>query len=117
MTTITNSPASWALAASTEKHSLAFNLWKKWLAIVDAQASNKTQWFAASLVIMGVLFLPLPAYLIYVYNASIIVLVISMILFFANFIAGMGGSSIRVTLTLFVVSLITYISMAIICVL
>lgn len=113
MTTITNIPASWVSLSSKQPT----NLWQKWLSIADGQAKNKAMWFAASLVIMGVLFLPLPAFLIYSYNAPIIVLITSMILFFANFISGMGGSNIRVTLTLFVISIITYIAMAAICIL
>jgi hypothetical protein len=115
MTTITNSPASWISVTSNQKQHI--NLWQKWLAIADGQVKNKAMWFAASLVIMGVLFLPLPAVLIYSYNAPILVLIISMILFFANFISGMGGSNIRVTLTLFVISIVTYIAMAAICIL
>jgi hypothetical protein len=115
MATITNSPASWVSVTSNQKQHI--NLWQKWLAVADGQAKNKAMWFAASLVIMGVLFLPLPAVLIYAYNAPTIVLIISMILFFANFIFGMGGSNIRVTLTLFVTSIIAYIIMAAICIL
>jgi hypothetical protein len=110
MTTINHVSASWIAAAANQKPNK--NLWQKWLAVADGQAANKTEWFAASLVVMGVLFLPIPAVLIYNYNASIIVLVISMVLFFGNFIAGMGGSNIRVTLTLFVISIVTYLTMA-----
>jgi hypothetical protein len=110
MTTITNSPASWVSVTSNQKYSV--NLWRKWLAIADGQAKNKAVWFVASLVIMGVLFLPLPAVLIYSYNASLTVLLISMILFFSNFIAGMGGSGIRTTLSLFAISIVVYIIMA-----
>lgn len=115
MTTLTNSPASWVSVTSNQKQPV--NLWHKWLAVADAQAPNKAMWFASTLVIMGVLFLPLPAILIYSYNASILVLIISMILFFANFIFGMGGSSIRVTLTIFAASIIIYAAMAAICIL
>ena len=110
MTTINHASASWIASAANQKPKI--NLWKKWIAIADGQAVNKTEWFTVSLIVMGVLFLPLPAILIYNYNASIIVLIISMFLFFANFIAGMGGSSIRVTLSFFVVSIITYLTMA-----
>ena len=115
MTTITNSPASWVSVTSNQKQHV--NLWQKWLAFADGQANNRAMWFAASLVIMGVLFLPLPAILIYSYNAPIIVLVISMTLFFANFVWGMGGSNIRTTLTMFVASILIYIAMAAICIL
>jgi len=117
MTTITNSPAQWISLNPDQKHTSqkqTSNLWTKWLAVADSQAKNKAVWFVASLVIMGVLFLPLPAVLIYSYNAPIMVLVISMVLFFSNFIAGMGGSGIRTTLSLFAVSIVTYITMAVI---
>ena len=87
------------------------SLWDKWIAIADAQAYRKTFWFMFSLISQGVLFLPLPAFLIYYFNASVVTLGITLILFFANFIAGMGGSNIRVTLTLFVVSALVHLTM------
>ena len=86
-------------------------LWKKWLAITDSQADNKTMWFLVSLIIQGVLFLPIPAVLMYYYNAPIITLGITMILFFANIIAGMGGSGIRTVLSFFAASVIIHLVM------
>jgi len=77
------------------------SLWDKWIALADGQAYRKTFWFMFSLVSQGVLFLPLPAFLIYYFNAPIATLGVTLVLFFANFIAGMGGSNIRVILTLF----------------
>ncbi|MBW4891018.1 hypothetical protein KXQ82_14930 [Mucilaginibacter sp. HMF5004] len=109
MTTITNSPASWASVTTEQKQH--FNLWEKWLKIADSQAKNQTGWFAVSMISIGVLFLPLPAVLIYNYQANISVLAISMALFFANFIFGTGGGSIRTTLSLFVITIIAYITM------
>jgi hypothetical protein len=87
------------------------SLWSRWIAFTDTQAPKKTLWFLVSLVSQGVLFLPIPALLMYYFNAPIIVLGITLIMFFANFIAGMGGSNIRVTLTLFAVSILTHLAM------
>jgi len=87
------------------------SIWKKWLAFADGQAKNKTFWFLFSLVFQGVFFLPLPAALTFYYNAPVYTLVITLILFFANVIAGMGGSGIRTMLTLFAASTIVHIAM------
>lgn len=94
---------------ATQKHNR--NIWDKWLAIADSQAKNNTRWFVISLVVQGVLFLAIPAVLIFYYNAPIIVLAITLTLFFANFIAGMGGSGIRVTLSFFVLSVLVNLIM------
>src|ERR1700748_1097574 len=85
------------------------SLWGRWLTIADAEAPRKTLWFFISLISQGVLFLPIPALLMYYFNAPIAVLSISLILFFANFIAGMGGSNIRTTLSLFVISIAVHL--------
>ncbi|MDF2432226.1 MAG: hypothetical protein JWP44_1857 [Mucilaginibacter sp.] len=82
MVTTTNAPASWISVNSDQKQ--PFNLWHKWLAVADGQAKYQAVWFIFSLIFMGVLCLPLPALLIYSYNAPIVVLVISMTLFFSN---------------------------------
>ena len=87
------------------------NTWNKLLAIVDSQAGNKTAWFLFTLVFQGVLFLPIPAVLMYYYDAPIITLGITMILFFANIIAGMGGSGIRAVLSFFAASVIIHLVM------
>ena len=64
-----------------------------------------------SLVSQGVLFLPVPAFLLYYYNAPIVVLVVTLVLFFANIIAGMGGSGIRTLLGFFAFSVLVHITM------
>ncbi|RKR83568.1 hypothetical protein BDD43_3778 [Mucilaginibacter gracilis] len=87
------------------------SVWTKWLAFADSQAPKKTLWFLISLVSQGVLFLPIPALLMYYFNAPIAVLAVTLILFFANFIAGMGGSNIRTTLTLFAASIAIHVLM------
>lgn len=90
------------------------SLWTKWITLADSQAPRKTLWFMVSLISQGVLFLPIPALLIYYLNAPIFVLGITLVLFFINFIAGMGGSNIRTTLTLFALSIAVHLSMLII---
>ena len=74
------------------------NSWTKLLTVADAQAEHKTAWFLFSLIFQGVLFLPIPAVLMFYYNASIIVLPITFGLYLGNIIVGMGGSGIRVVL-------------------
>ncbi|MEO6851475.1 MAG: hypothetical protein ABI203_10465 [Mucilaginibacter sp.] len=78
----------------TVKNHLLANL----LSTADHHAENKTIWFFFSLLFQGVLFLPIPAVLMYYYNASIIVLPVTFGLYLANIIVGMGGSNIRVVL-------------------
>jgi len=77
----------------------------------DNQSSNRTVWFLVSLVAQGVLFLPIPAALMYYYNAPVLVLIITLALFFANIIAGMGGSGIRTLIGLFALSIVVHLLM------
>ncbi|MBK0379605.1 hypothetical protein [Mucilaginibacter segetis] len=77
----------------------------------DSQAGNRTAWFLFALVFQGVLFLPLPAVLIYYYDAPVAVLAVTLGLFFANIIAGMGGASIRTLLGFFAAGLVTNVLM------
>lgn len=109
METAINTNISWKTPTATT--SINNNIWVKWLAWADSQAASKTLWYMVSLIAQGVLFLPLPAALIYFYNAPVMILAITLILYFANIIAGMGGSNIRTTLTLFAVSVIIHLSM------
>ena len=70
-------------------------IWTNLLSRVDHQEDNKTAWFLVSLIFQGILFLPIPAVLMYYYHASIIVLPITFGLYLGNIIVGMGGSGIR----------------------
>jgi len=108
MADIINVTAHWAGKSTTRTHR---STWSQWLAFADTQAKNQTIWFLFSLILQGVFFLPIPAALMFYYNAPVIVLIITMILFFANIIAGMGGSGIRVTLTFFVISVVVNLLM------
>lgn len=89
----------------------ANNIWEKILVMADNQADNKTAWFLVSLIFQGVLFLPIPAVLMYYYNAPIIVLPITFGLFLSNIIVGMGGSGIRVVLGMILLSVIINLTM------
>ncbi|HEX8019346.1 hypothetical protein [Mucilaginibacter sp.] len=87
------------------------NTWNKLVAFADSQTPNKTIWFMFSLVSQGVLFLPIPAFLLYYYNAPIAILAVTLVLFFSNIIAGMGGLGIRSVLGLFAFSVLVHITM------
>ena len=78
---------------------------------MEGQADRKTLWFLVSLVFQGVFLLPVPAALIYYFNAPVLVLVVTLTLFFANIIAGMGGAGIKTLLWLFASSIIIHLLM------
>ncbi|ASU31954.1 hypothetical protein [Mucilaginibacter xinganensis] len=101
------SSTQWANEGAARKSTL----WNKFNAFADGQKQNKTLWFFVALIGQGVLFLPLPALLMYYFNAPIIVLVITLSLYFANIIAGMGGSGIRTMMLLLSVSVLVHVIM------
>lgn len=108
MATLTTAHANWG---TTETKQNVTNIWSKWMAIADGQTKNKTFWFLFALVFQGVFFLPIPAVLAFYYNAPLYTLAITLTFFFANVIAGMGGSGIRTLITLFALSTIVHIAM------
>ena len=108
MATSINAPVSWATAKKSKTNK---NIWKNWMAFTDTQASNQTLWFTVSLILQGVFFLPIPAVLTYYYNAPVYLLIITLSMFFINIISGMGGSGIRVTLSLFALSILVHLTM------
>jgi len=86
------------------------------MAIIKLNASvywndNRTVWYLVSLVTQGLIFLPIPAILMSYYNAPIILMAITMTLFFANVIAGLGGLSIRTMISWFALSILVHILM------
>jgi hypothetical protein len=89
----------------------------RYLAYADAQAKNRMLWFFLSLMINGVFFLASPAILIWMFQAPISVLAITVLTFFANLIANMGGAGIRTTLALFYAGLVINIACIVIFVL
>jgi len=90
---------------------------EKFAAFAASQADKRTAWFLVSILAQGVLFLPLPAFLMYYYNAPIVVLATTLVLFFANIIAGMGGSKIGTLIVLLALSVVVHIGMIVLCVL
>jgi len=93
------------------------SIYNKWTALEDAQAGNKTMWYLVSMVAQGVFFLPVPAYLIFYYNAPVMLVAVTMVLFFANLIAGMAGYGTRVLMSVFLISILTHIAMLLVYVL
>jgi len=108
MTTITAS-TQWTAGTATPIPSKS--LIGKWNLFMESQTDRKTLWFLVSLVFQGVFLLPVPAALIYFCNAPVLVLGITLGLFFANIIAGMGGAGIKTLLSLFAGSIIIHLLM------
>nr|WP_067058502.1 hypothetical protein [Mucilaginibacter sp. L294] len=111
MATLTNTPAQWSEVSLTNSNS---NLLTKITAWADRQTPNRTLWFMVSLIAQGVLFLPIPAVLLYYFHAPIAILAVTLGLFFSNIIAGMGGAGIRVMLGFFAFSILTHLLMIIV---
>lgn len=78
-------------------------------AFFKSQAKYTTAWFLTSLVFQGVFFLPLPVALAYYFGASAYLLIVTLLLFFANIIAGMSGAGIRVLVFILAASIVIHI--------
>jgi hypothetical protein len=91
----------------TKKYSI---FWKV-LAFADSESKQLTLWFIISLIVQGVFFLPIPAVLMYYYNAPVVCVVITLALFFANVILGMGGAGIRTIIFCFALSIALHLAM------
>ncbi|UEG55309.1 hypothetical protein LLH06_10090 [Mucilaginibacter daejeonensis] len=104
--------ANWILNDTADAQET--NLWTRLASFADGQKQNHTLWFFVILVVHGVLFLPLPAVLMYYFDAPAAVLAITMVCFFTNLIANMGGAGIRAALALFGVSVLLHLAMALI---
>ena len=94
---------NWAQAEVASNNNLS--ILNKLAVFADTQKPNHTLWFFLNLTIHGVFILPLPAVLIYYFGAPVAILGITMILFFVNIVANMGGAGIRTTLGLFAASI------------
>jgi len=114
MNTIKLNPA---VNFNEETSTKELTIFEKFTAFAASQAKNRTAWFLVSILAQGVLFLPLPAFLMYYYNAPIVALATTLVLFFANIIAGMGGSKIGTLIVLFALSIVVHIAMILLCVL
>ncbi|MFD0795598.1 hypothetical protein ACFQZX_18395 [Mucilaginibacter litoreus] len=110
MATLTNTTAALKTTVAANNNSFSINKLTAW---ADKQAPNRTMWFMVSLIAQGVLFLPVPAVLLYYFDAPLAVLAVTLGLFFSNIIAGMGGASIRTLLALFAVSILAHLTMVV----
>jgi len=108
MATSINYPAVWAPGRERESK---VSLWNKLDAFTSGQEQNHTLWFFLTLITHGILILPVPAVLIYYFNAPVWILAITMTCFFANLIANMGGAGIKTTIFFFLGSLLIHIAM------
>ncbi|RCH55446.1 hypothetical protein DJ568_06005 [Mucilaginibacter hurinus] len=84
-------------------------LYTKFIEFADKQSTNHTLWFFIVLMVHGVLILPMPAVLMYYFDAPAWVLGITMPVFFINIIANMAGGSTRTTISLFGTSVVLHI--------
>ena len=107
----TNAPANWATATHTNETQIS--LWNKFTSFADSQHERKAMWYFLALVVQGIFFLPLPAFLMYYYNAPVIVLLITLAGFFTSIIACMGGAGIRAVLLLSAASILIQVIMTI----
>jgi hypothetical protein len=110
MATSIKAPAYWA---NSTTHHTNINILQKYLAYADSQSDRKTLWFLISMIFQGIFFLPLPAVLIFYFGAPVFILIITLGLFFANLIAGMGGAGIRTIFGLFALSILVHLIMAV----
>lgn len=83
-----------------------YSLIKRFNEFSEAQSDKRLGLFMVSLLAQSVLFLPVPAVLMYYYNAPVSVLAVSVLLFFINLVAGMGGSKTSVLIFLIALSII-----------
>ena len=79
---------------------------EKYLAFVRREDKDKTVWFVLAMALQGLLILPVPAILLFYYNAPVYVLAITLLTYFPNLITAMSGSGLRVTLAIFFGSLL-----------
>jgi len=107
--------ANWAVD-NNNTNTQHLTLKERFNLFADSQKDRHTVWFMASLIFMGVMILPIPAVLMYYFNAPILVLGVTMVCFFANIIANMGGEGIRTTIFLFAACVAIHLVMIIACV-
>ena len=91
-----------------------YSVYKNFTRFAKSQTEKRAAWFLISIIGPGVLFLPIPAALMYYYDAPIWTLAATVILFFTSLVAGMGGSKIGVVIALLGLNIIVHISMILI---
>jgi hypothetical protein len=86
--------------------------WSKYLAFVDTQTVNAVAWWLGSLLLHGCILVPLTFLLVYSMNGpALLFLFISMVAFFVNVIANMGGAAFRFTFNSLIFSIILHVMM------
>ena len=114
MATLKNiAPATWINTVPTNSN-YSPGLLTRFNTFADSQKQNHTLWFFMVLMVHGVFLLPLPAVLSYYFDAPVGVLAVTMVCFFTNLIATMGGAGIRATLLFFGGSILLHVLMALI---
>ena len=96
---------------NTETTGKTYSISKRLQAFFESQKDKRLAWFMISLLAQSVLILPVPAALIYYYSAPESILVVTLTLFFANIIAGMGGSKTSILISLVVLDVIAHVIM------
>ena len=107
METSLNKPLAWKSEASVK--TLPTHYRNKLDAFFSNQAKNVTAWFLASLTFQGVFFLPLPVALTYYFGAPGYLVIVSLVLFFANIIAGMASAGIRAIFSILAASVVIHL--------
>ena len=106
MDTILNIRTGWN--NQTESHSKAMRSESKLAEFINSQKKNETAWFLISMIVQGVFFLPIPAVLVFSFNAPAYVLIFTLSLFFANIIAGMSSAGTKAIIYLFAASIVVH---------
>jgi len=109
MNTIELNPT--AELADREAATGKISLYNRFIKFAESQAKNRAGWFMASLLWQGVLCLPVPAFLLYYYNAPIWILFITVLLFFINLVAGMAGTKTTTLLGLLIAGTLVNLAM------
>jgi hypothetical protein len=106
MDTILNTRTDWN--NQTESQSKAIRSENKLIAFINSQQKNETAWFLVSMIVQGIFFLPIPAVLVFSFNAPAYILIFTLGLFFANIIAGMSSAGAKAIIYLFAASIVVH---------
>ena len=106
MATTLNSPVSWANEGTVKNSTVKTE--SSITTFINSQKNYVTAWFLISLMVQGVFFLPIPAVLIFSFNAPAYILIFTLGLFFANIIAGMSNAGVKTIMALFASSVLMH---------
>jgi hypothetical protein len=93
---------------------LHYNPQNAYLAFDESHKDTHTRWWFINLIIHDNFVLFIPAFLIWHYNAPMIVLAIAILAFLINLVVNISGASVRVTHTAFIGSLLVNLLMVLI---